>query len=156
MLVNYSGERFYRDLYPTSKDLLRPVGSWTTFMKDTAVKTTKCMLEYLPVVHFPPKDNVIKWYLDMILQMAEDLEIGHIFVHADEAIISKMWKYDKLIPLMGGFHMLLVFLKIMHKKYGCLGLDQWWVAGGAIKEKSVPKAIEGNHYYRGIGLQKNQ
>ena len=66
-----------------------------------------------------------------------------------------MWlyqgKYDKLIPLMGGFHMLLVFLKIMHKKYGCLGLDQWWVAGGAIKEKSVPKAIEGKHYYQGIG-----
>ena len=36
------------------------------------------MLEYLPVVPFTPKDNVIKWYLDMILQMAEDLEIGHI------------------------------------------------------------------------------
>ena len=42
----------------------------------------------------------------------------------------------------------------MHKKYECLGLDQWWVAGGAIKEKSVPKPIEGKHYYRGIGLHK--
>ena len=98
----------------------------------------------------------------MILQMAEDLEIEHILLHADEAIISKMsmimWlyqeKYDKLIPLMGGFHMLLVFLKILHKKYGCLGLDQWWVAGGAIKEKSVQQAIEGKHYYRGIGLHQ--
>ena len=91
-----------------------------------------------------------------------DLDIDHIFVHADQAIYSKMvmmmWldqkKYEKLVPLIGGFHTLLVFLKIIYKKYGCLGLDQWWVAGGAIMEGSVAQAIEGRHYYRGIGLHK--
>ena len=127
--------------------------------KDNVIKW---YLEYLPVVSLPPKDNVIKWYLDMILQMADDLEIGHIFVHADKAVISKMYmimwlqqqKYDRIIPLMGGFHLLLVYLKILYKKYGCLGSDQWWVAGGVIMEKPVKQAIEGKHYYQGIGLHK--
>ena len=162
VMVGCIGEKCNRDLNQFT-GLLDPVGSWTAFMKDTSVvKTSKCLLEYLPVVPLPPKDNVIKWYLDMILQMAEDLEIEHIFVHADEAVISKiymiMWlheqKYDKLVPLLGGFHLLLVYLKILYKKYGCLGFDQWWVASGAIKEKSVKQAIEGKHYYRGIGLHK--
>ena len=151
VLVSCIGEKCYRELNQLA-DSLDPVGSWTAYMKDTSdVKTTKCHLEYLPVVPSPPKDNVIKWYLDMILQMADDLEIGHIFVHADEAVISKMYmimwlqqqKYDRLIPLMGGFHLL---LKILYKKYGCLGIDQWWVVGGAIMEKSVKQAIEGKHY----------
>ena len=110
----------------------------------------------------PPDGNVVKWYLDMIIQMTEDLEIDHIFVHADEAINSKMWmiiwlyekKYDKIIPLIGGFHTLLVYLKILFKKYGCLGLQQWWVAANAIQEGSVSQAIEGRHYYRGICLHK--
>ena len=73
-------------------------------------------------------------------------------------MVMMMWldkkKYKKLVPLIGGFHTLLVFLKIIYKKYGCLGLDQWWVAGGAIVDGSVAQAIEGKHYYRGIGLHK--
>ena len=72
--------------------------------------TNKCKLEYLPVVPFPPKDNVILWYMDAILQMVDDLAINHVFVHADAAINSKMlitsWlhegKYDNIFTLMGG------------------------------------------------------
>ena len=146
-----------------SIDEIKDTGSWTAFMKDTAsAETIKCKLEYFPVVPFPPSDNIVKWYMDMIIQLAADLEIDHVFVHADEAIHSKMlmiiWlhegKYDKLIPLIGGFHTLLVYLKILHKKYACLGLQQWWVDAGAIREGSVCKAIEGRHYYRGIKLHK--
>ena len=52
-----------------------------------------CKLEYLPVVPLPLGDNVIKWYMDMIVQMADDLELDYIFAHADEAINSKMLIY---------------------------------------------------------------
>ena len=98
----------------------------------------------------------------MIVQLAEDLEIDHLFAQVDEAIYSKMlmivWlhegKYDKLLPLIGGFHTLLVYLKMLHKKYACLGFQQWWVDTNAIKEGSVSHAIEGRHYYRGIKLHK--
>ena len=114
-----------------SIDEIKDVGSWTAFMKDTAsAETMKCKLEYIP---FPPTDNIVKWYTDMIIQLAEDLEINHVFVHTDEAIHSKMlmimWlherKYDKILPLIGAFHTLLVYLKVLYKIYACLGFAQW-------------------------------
>ena len=62
--------------------------------------------------------------------------------------------YENVIPLISGFHALLVYLKILYKKYNCLGLQDWWVDAGAIQEGSVCKAIEGKHYQRGIRLRK--
>ena len=165
VLVGTIGNDCVQECFPEiEKDALCPVGSWTTFMRSVTDchSTTKCKLEYLPVVPLPPDDSVIKWYMDMILQIADDLELGHIFSHADEAIYSKMliisWmnqeKYDKIIPLMGGFHTILVNLKILFKKYGCLGFKDWWVDAGAIAEGSVAQAIEGRHYYRSVRLHK--
>ena len=163
-IVNAIGTDCVQKLKPDfNLDELFPIGSWTAFMKDTsAINTNKCKLEYLPVIPFPPSDNIVKYYMDMIIELAEVLELGHVFVHADEAINSKInmiiWmhqsKYDKIVPLLGGFHTLLVYLKILYKKYGCLGLQDWWVDSGAIADGSVMQSIEGRHYARGIRLHK--
>eukprot|EP00794_Sanderia_malayensis_P008248 gene8248-9129_t len=114
VVVGAVGDGCIKQIYPgMDGNDMAPVGSWTAFNIDTTgVETTKCKLEYLPVVPFPPTDNIIKWYMDMIMQMADDLQIEHIFAHADEAIYSKMlmisWlhkgEYDKIVPLIGGFH----------------------------------------------------
>ena len=122
-LVNAIGSDCLQRSKPGNNlDEMTPVGSWTAFMKDTSsMETIKCKLEDLSVVPFPPSDNIVKWYMDM------DLELNHVFVHDDEAINSKihmtMWlhqgRYEKMIPLIGGFHTLLVHLKIFHKTYGC-------------------------------------
>ena len=100
--------------------------------------------------------------MDMIAKLSDELELTHVFVHANEAINSKMntimWmhpdRYEKIVPLIGGFHTLLVNLKILYKKYGCFGLQDWWIDAGAIAEGSVTQAIEGKHYARGIRLHK--
>ena len=42
----------------------------------TDCTTTKCKLEYLPVVTLPPGYNVVKWYMGMIVQIADDLELN--------------------------------------------------------------------------------
>ena len=35
-------------------------------MRDTSRKNTvKCKLEYLPVIPFPPGDDIVKYYFDM-------------------------------------------------------------------------------------------
>eukprot|EP00794_Sanderia_malayensis_P020787 gene20787-22825_t len=114
VVVGAVGDGCIKQIHPgIDGNDMAPVGSWTAFNIDTTgVETTKCKLEYLPVVPFPPTDNIIKWYMDMIMQMADDLQIEHIFAHADEAIYSKMlmisWlhkgEYDKIVPLIGGFH----------------------------------------------------
>ena len=64
------------------------------------------------------------------------------------------YKYNKIISLLGGFHILLVYLKILYKKYGCLGLQDWWVDAGAVADGSVMSSIEGKHYARGIRMHK--
>ena len=46
---------------------------------------------------------------------------------------------------MGGFHILLVKLKILFKKYNLLGLQSEIIAKG-----SVNQAAEGKHYSRAI------
>ena len=45
---------------------------------------------YLPVVPLPPQDNFVKWYMDNIVQIMEEIETEEIFVHADKAIIVKL------------------------------------------------------------------
>ena len=164
VVVSTLGDDCLAECFPeVDRDELGPVGSWTTFKKNvTKCSTTKCKLEFLPVVPLPPGDNIIKWYMDMMVQMSDDLELDFIFAHADEAINSKMlmisWidqeKYDKIIPLMGGFHTILVNLKIMFKKYGCLGFSDWWIDAGAIAERSAVQALEGRHYARSVRLHK--
>ena len=61
---------------------------------------------------------------------------------------------DKMIPLTGRFHMILVNLKILFKRYGCLGFKDWWVDARAIVDGFVAQAFEGRHYARSVGLQK--
>lgn len=140
-----------------------PVGSWTTFMKAvTPSETRKSLLNYMEVVPLPPSDTICKWYMDLLTDMADDFGVQCIFAHSDEAIYCKMvliqWlhqgKYDKIINLLGGFHTIMVKLKIMYKKYGALGLRDWWVDAGAIAEGSSAQAIEGRHYFRAIRLHK--
>ena len=55
---------------------------------------------------------------------------------------------------MGGFHILLVNLKIIFKRYSLIGLKDWWVKSKVIAEGSVDKALEGRHYSRGIRIHK--
>ena len=49
---------------------LKTVGSWTAFSKETSyAETVKCKLEYLPVVPLHPHCNIVKWYMDNIVQI---------------------------------------------------------------------------------------
>ena len=153
VLTSAIGHRF------SNVENLEPIGSWTVFMKKvTKSETKQALLEYLPVVPLPPTDNICKWYLDRINKMIEELESDCVFLHADEAVYSKIlmikWietgDYEKIVPLLGGFHTILVFLKILHKKYGVLGLKEWWIDSEAIQPGSADKADEGKHYFRSV------
>ena len=102
-----------------------PLGSWTVFNSKTSnVKTYKSENGFLLVILEPRSDWVCKYYLDFLLDLKSDLEINHIFCQSDQDIFYKIsqifWKdkkYDRVINIMGGFHILLVKLKILYKKY---------------------------------------
>ena len=49
---------------------------------------------------------------------------------------------------------LLVKLKLIHKKFGVLGLKDWWIDSEAIQPGSADKTDEGRHYHRSVRLHK--
>ena len=87
----------------------------------SSVKPRKAILKYLEVLSLTPGDNVCKWYLDNLSNEVGQLDLHSLFLHADEAVYSKLmmikWLnerlYDKIFPLLGGFHTLLVKLKLL-------------------------------------------
>ena len=123
--------------------------------KTSNVKTYKSETGLLLIIPQPPSDSVCKYYLDFLLDLKSDLEINHIFCYIDQDIFYKIsqiiWKdkkYDSVINIMVGFHILLVKLKILYKKYNLLGLQQWWLKSNIIAEGLVSQAAEGKHYSR--------
>ena len=89
----------------------------------------------------------------------DNWDLDCLFSHADEAVYSKLmmikWLneglYDKLF---GGFHTLLVKLKILHKKYGLLGMKDWWLDSNVADVGCADKAAEGEHYCRSTQIHK--
>ena len=92
----------------------------------------------------------------------KELDLDHIFEHADELVYSKLvyilWKfpdiYDRVIVLMGGFHQLRVRQKQIYKRYACLNFKSWFIDSGVIAKGSADQAIEGRHYYRSMRILK--
>ena len=123
---------------------------------------TKCIQEYLPVKPEPPDYPVLKEYMDSMLDLIKDLEIDHVFVHADEAVYAKLchilWKhkelYQNILLLMGGFHQLRVMQRLLYKRYHCRGMQQWCVDADIIAKGSAEQAFGGRHYYRCMRIHK--
>ena len=144
-------------------EVLPLLGSWTSFNKKvTEFDTARCVQEYLPVYPHPPAYPICKKYLDFLCEVILELEIPHIFSHSDEAVYSKLchifWKYPTLykniIFLMGGFHQLRVFQKLLFKRHYCRGYKQWCVDAGVIAPGPADQAFEGRHYYRSMRIHK--
>ena len=96
-----------------------------------------------------------KYYLDFWLGLKSDLEINHIFCTVIKTYFIKSPKlFGKTRSIMGGFHILLIKLKILYKKYTLLCLQQWWLKSKIIAESSVNQAAEGKHCSRAIHFHK--
>ena len=139
------------------------LGSWTPFNRSvTESCANKSIIEYEPQLLGKPDYSVCKSYLDSLLNTIHDLGLQHIFSHADEDIYNKLlqilWKYPdryfKIIPLLGGFHELLVRQKLIHKRHSIIGYKQWFVESGVMLEGSAEQAFKGKHYYRCMRLLK--
>lgn len=146
-----------------STDNLPLLGSWTAFQKCvTSTMQSKSIIEYLPVIGQPPSYDVCKKYLDGLNNIAKDLQLDHLFTHADEDVYARLvhiiWKhgnlYKKIITLMGGFHQLRVRQRLISKRHTVMGYKNWFVDAGVIAPGSVDAAFNGKHYYRCMRLLK--
>ena len=98
--------------------------SWSEFQQLLAETPLKATIKYLPSITAPPKEvKVIYAFIDKAFKILTELEMEKMFIEADQAIYSKlldaMFKmsedghdvFSKLIPRMGGFHIIMCMLK---------------------------------------------
>ena len=70
---------------------LPSIGSWTSFKKLTSsLDIEKCCQEYLPLIPSLLECPVCKNCLHNSIDMINDLEISHIYVHVAEIVYSKL------------------------------------------------------------------
>ena len=70
-------------------------------------------------------------YLDSLLNVISDLNLDHIFAHADEDILSKLYqikwndpeKYMNIELLPGGFHFVRIFYAFLYKRFSVFDLN---------------------------------
>ena len=80
----------------------------------------------------------------------------------DQAIYSKAceikWrepeKFKCCVLMMGIFHLLMVYMSILNKRFGDAGLRDALVQSSVIAEGSVDAALSGKNYKRGVRLYK--
>ena len=85
----------------------------------------------------------------LINEMMKELDLEHIFAHADEQVYARIahiiWKcperYKNVVILMGGFHQLRVRQKTINKRYACLASKTWFVDAAVIAEGSADMAL---------------
>ena len=59
-------------------------------------------------------------------------------------------KYDNVVVMMGGLHMLFNFMKAIGQHMKNAGLDDVWVESGAFAQNSASAMIEGKAYIRTV------
>ena len=77
--------------------------------------------------------SFLKDYLDFLIDLKSNIEISNILCHSDQDMFYKIsqiiWteedKYKRIINIMNDFHIPLVHLKLLYKKYSLLGLKEW-------------------------------
>lgn len=69
------------------------LGSWTNFncQVNRHHSQEKSILEYLPVILQPPEYPVCKRFLEDLLELLNNFEIDHIFVHSDEQVYARLF-----------------------------------------------------------------
>ena len=96
------------------------------------------------------------------LKIVESLNLVSIVCVVDQAIYSKAseikWKEEEkfrcCVLMMGMFHMLMMFMHILSKRFADAGVLDVLIQSGVIAEGSVDRALCGKMYNRGIRMYK--
>ena len=62
--------------------------------------------------------------------------------------------FSKLVPRMGGFHVILCMLRTMFARFKDSGIIQWLVYSGIDGEGTISRALSGGVVKRGIYINK--
>ena len=119
-----------------------------------------------PIPESPTQMRVIYAEVERTLTIMNDLNLPFMFIEADQAIYTKlldaMFKLEsegkeissKLIPRMGGFHVLMCMLKTIFSLFKNIGFVQLLNSAGLGGMGTITKFLKGGDVKEGIELHK--
>ena len=119
-----------------------------------------------PIPESPTQMRVIYAEIERTLTIMEELELPFIFIEADQAIYTKMLDamfklesegkevFKKIIPRMGGFHILMCMLKTIFSLFKNIGFIQLLNSVGMGGMGTIKKLFKGSDVKEGIELHK--
>ena len=141
------------------------IPGWTgfniTIRKNIVILNSK--VSYLDTVDSPATD--VKTAFEVLCggnEIKERLNLKSIVCVFDQAFYAKteevQWKNRELfgdtVLMLGGFHLLMMFMGILAVRFGDAGLTGIAVQSGVIGGGSIDRAVEGKHYNRAIRMHK--
>lgn len=147
-----------------SSNVDQEVSSWAGFVSLTGEfpqQTTT--VDYYPVINHPITDY--KTVLQCLLNSeAATREVGHEYVittfdlgvcmKAYPIIWSDPSRYSKHIVMMGSFHIVCGYLRMLGKKMSGSGLDDIFIEGGLLTSGSMQGVMNGKNYSRSMVCHK--
>ena len=121
---------------PDKEKRVALLGSSRSFQKESTIENMKkSKINYLLTIPKSPGYTVCKTYLVFLIGVMEVLELPYIFLHTDEQMYARglhiIWKQRilrlRIILIMGNFYQLLVFQRVLFKRYNCLDLKDCWI-----------------------------
>lgn len=140
------------------------IPSWTAFnqciSEDGKPRTT---VGYCPIIPNPAHEYDTLWTVITRCKMISDhLKQDYTVITFDEALYSKvkilMWlrpdETHNVIPLLGGFHSIQVYLTAIGEQYAGSGLEDCWIESELVSDKTASAIMKGKHYNRCVRTHK--
>ena len=152
----------------TNTQTAQTIPGWSGFQQLGSVPDLHPVtVGYLPpITESPTQMTVIYAEINRTMDVMKELELPFIFIEADQAIYTKvldaMFKIDaegndifsKIIPRMGGFHILMCMLKTIYSLFKNIGFVQILNAAGLGGMGTIQKYLKGGDVKEGIELHK--
>ena len=110
--------------------------------------------------------SVIYSVIGRSLHILDELGIEEMFLEVDQAIYAKvlvvMFRieadgkevFSKIVPRMGGFHIILCVLRTIYSRFKDSGIIQWLLYSGIGGEGTITNALNGGNVKHAIFLHK--
>ncbi|KAL5013682.1 hypothetical protein ScPMuIL_007952 [Solemya velum] len=140
------------------------VPGWTGFLSVTGSKPTKLTtVDYYPVINHPITEyRTVQECLRYAEKATTEVEQEYVVTTFDLGVCMKalplIWnttvKYQKHIVMIGTFHLICAYLRMVGKKMACSGLSDVMLEAGLIWTGSSQGVHTGKHYDRAMHCHK--
>ena len=143
----------------------RLIPSWTGFqiLVTSNILLVKSGIGYMDSIDSPASDiTTICQIMNRALDIKTVLKLPEIVCVFDQAIYAKAaeikWKspakYQTVVIMLGTFHLLMMYMGVLCKRFKDAGLFDVLVQGSVLAEYSCDRALSGKMYNRGVRAYK--